>query len=103
MSYHPTIGGRLREELPGVGRSQAACLVWGARPRKGDWSDLRLAVIVRRTAISDRSMVTAAKYVCSTWQFNPIPGEKMEKRYLGIDLHLNQFTCCIRLENGHII
>lgn len=24
----------------------------------------------------------------------------MEKRYLGIDLHRNQFTCCLRLENG---
>ena len=23
----------------------------------------------------------------------------MEKRYIGIDLHRNQFTCCIRLEN----
>ncbi len=23
----------------------------------------------------------------------------MEKRYIGIDLHWNQFTCCIRLEN----
>jgi transposase len=24
----------------------------------------------------------------------------MEKRYFGIDLHRNQFTCCVRLENG---
>lgn len=24
----------------------------------------------------------------------------MEKRYIGIDLHRNGFTCCIRLENG---
>jgi transposase len=24
----------------------------------------------------------------------------MEKRYIGIDLHRNQFTCCVRLENG---
>jgi len=24
----------------------------------------------------------------------------MEKRYIGIDLHRNQFTCCIRLESG---
>ena len=24
----------------------------------------------------------------------------MEKRYIGIDLHRNQFTCCLRLENG---
>jgi transposase len=24
----------------------------------------------------------------------------MEKRYIGIDLHRNQFTCCVRLQNG---
>lgn len=24
----------------------------------------------------------------------------MEKRYIGIDLHRNQFTCCVRLNNG---
>jgi transposase len=24
----------------------------------------------------------------------------MEKRYWGVDLHRNQFTCCLRLENG---
>jgi transposase len=24
----------------------------------------------------------------------------MEKRYIGIDLHRNQFTCCMRLETG---
>ena len=24
----------------------------------------------------------------------------MEKRYIGIDLHRNQFTCCMQLENG---
>jgi hypothetical protein len=23
----------------------------------------------------------------------------MKKRYIGIDLHRNRFTCCIRLEN----
>ena len=26
----------------------------------------------------------------------------MEKRYIGIDLHRNQFTCCARLENGRM-
>ncbi len=26
----------------------------------------------------------------------------MEKRYIGIDLHRNQFTCCVRLENGRL-
>jgi hypothetical protein len=24
----------------------------------------------------------------------------MEKRYFGIDLHRNQFSCCVRLDNG---
>jgi hypothetical protein len=24
----------------------------------------------------------------------------METRYIGIDLHRNRFTCCIRLKNG---
>lgn len=24
----------------------------------------------------------------------------MEKRYVGVDLHRNQFTVCVRLENG---
>jgi hypothetical protein len=24
----------------------------------------------------------------------------MKKRYIGIDLHRNQFTCCLRSENG---
>jgi hypothetical protein len=24
----------------------------------------------------------------------------MEKRYVGIDLHRDRFTCCLRLENG---
>ena len=26
----------------------------------------------------------------------------MEKRFIGIDLHRNQFTCCVRLETGRI-
>jgi hypothetical protein len=34
MSYHPTIGGRLREEASGVDRSQAASLCWGSDPVK---------------------------------------------------------------------
>ena len=75
MSY-PRIGGRLREGTSGVDRSQAALLCWGIGPRKGDWSDLCLDVIVRRSATSDRRMVTAAKYVYSTWQFHSQPGEK---------------------------
>jgi len=39
------------------------------RPRQGDWSDLWLDVIVRRLATSNRTVVTAAKWVYSTWQF----------------------------------
>ena len=42
--------------------------------------------------------MTAAKLVYSTWKFNNQERE-MEKRYIGIDLHRNRFTCCIRLEN----
>src|SRR5581483_113100 len=30
----------------------------------------------------------------------PDQEKDMEKRYIGIDLHRNQFTCCVRLENG---
>ena len=26
----------------------------------------------------------------------------MEKRYIGIDLHRDRFTCCLRLENGRM-
>jgi hypothetical protein len=40
MSYHPTVGGKLRE---GDFRSRqvTGCMVLvGLRPRKGDWSDL---------------------------------------------------------------
>jgi transposase len=44
--------------------------------------------------------VTTAKCVYSTWQFNPKPERDLEQRYIGIDLHRNQFTCCIRLESG---
>ena len=68
MSYHPARG-RLRERTPGVDRSQAVLISWGARPRQGDWSDLWLNVIMRRTAISDRRLVTAAECVYSIWQF----------------------------------
>jgi hypothetical protein len=75
MSY-PLIGGRLREGTSGVDRPQAAFECWGIGPREGDWSDLCLDVIVRRRATSDRRMVTAAKYVYSTWQFHSQPGEK---------------------------
>jgi hypothetical protein len=69
MSYRPRIGGRLRKGTSGVDRSQAALFCWGDRPRRGDWSDLWLDVIMRRKATSNRSVVTAVMCVCSTWQF----------------------------------
>src|SRR2546423_2138533 len=77
MSYHPARG-RLRKGTSGVGRSQAALIVWGMGSRQGDWSDLWLDVIMRRKATSDRSVVTAAKLVYSTWKFTQ-PGERNGK------------------------
>jgi hypothetical protein len=50
------VRGRLREGTSGVDRSQAAYRFWGIRPRKGDWSDMGLDVIMRRVATSDRSV-----------------------------------------------
>src|SRR4051812_33570641 len=73
MSY-PTIGGRLREEASGAGRAQAGFKSWGADPVKEIGQTCGLDVIVRRLATSGRSMVTAAKSVCSTWKIKP-PGE----------------------------
>src|SRR5579883_2646300 len=73
MSLAPARG-RLREGTSGVDRSQAALCSGASRPRRGDWSDLWLDVIMRRLATSDRRMVTAAECVYSTWQFNPLPG-----------------------------
>src|SRR3954464_3796446 len=74
MSY-PTIGGRLREEASGAGRSQAGFKSWGADPVKEIGQTCGLNVIVRRLATSDRSMVTAAKLVCSAWKIQQ-PGER---------------------------
>src|SRR5205823_11238506 len=85
MSYRPARG-RLREGTSGVGRSQAVCVLWGMRPRQGDWSDLWLNVIMRRKATSDRSVVTAAKWVYSTWEFQQ-PGERD-----GETLYRNRFA-----------
>lgn len=99
MSYRPTIGGRLRKGTSGVDRSQAGLFCWGIDPVKEISQTCGLNVIMRRKATSNRSVVTAAKLVYSTWKINP-PGERdMEKRFIGIDLHRNRFTCCIRLEN----
>ena len=78
MSYRPARG-RLRERTSGVDRSQAVHKFGANRPRKGDWSDLWLDVIMRRMATSNRSVVTAAKCVYSTWQFNSRPGERHGK------------------------
>lgn len=44
--------------------------------------------------------MTAAKYVYSTGSSTHNQAKNMEKRYIGIDLHRNGFTCCLRLENG---
>ena len=98
MSQAPACG-RLRKGTSGLDRLQAGSLC--DRPRTGDWSDLWLDVIMRRLATSDRRLVTAAECVYSTWPSNPTPGgEPVEKRYVGVDLHRNQFTVCVRLENG---
>src|SRR5580698_5419647 len=75
MSYHPTIGGKLREETSGADRSQAGCVCWGIDPVKEIGQTCGLNVIVRREATSDRSMVTAVKLVCSTWKIKQ-PGER---------------------------
>src|SRR5579859_2065516 len=98
MSLAPTIGGRLRKETSGVDRSQAGYCWWGLDPEEEIGQTCGLNVIMRRTATSHRSVVTAVKLVYSTWKITQ-PGERHGKRYIGIDLHRNRFTCCIRLEN----
>jgi hypothetical protein len=50
MSYHPTIGGKLREETSGAGRSQAGCDCWGVDPVKEIGQTCELNVIVRRAS-----------------------------------------------------
>ena len=78
MSYHRMIGGKLREETSGVDRSQAGCAYWGSDPVEEIGQTCGLNVIVRRLATSNRSVVTAAKLVYSTWEFTQ-PGERNEK------------------------
>ena len=78
MSQDPTIGGKLREETSGADRSQAGCCLWGIDPVKEIGQTCGLNVIVRRLATSNRSMVTAAKLVYSTWKFTQ-PGERNGK------------------------
>src|SRR5579862_3028325 len=75
MSYHPTIGGKLREGTSGVERSQAGCCFWGLDPVKEIGQTCGLNVIMRRLATSHRSVVTAVKLVYSTWRFTQ-PGER---------------------------
>jgi hypothetical protein len=77
MSY-PPIGGKLREVTSGVDRSQAGSRYWGIDPVKEIGQTCGLNVIVRREATSNRSMVTAAKYVYSTWKIQQ-PGESNGK------------------------
>lgn len=78
MSHGPKIGGKLREETSGVDRSQAGCCLWGFDPEKEISQTCGLNVIMRREATSDRSVVTAAKLVYSTWKFTQ-PGERNGK------------------------
>src|ERR1700730_1361591 len=75
MSYRPTIGGKLRKRTSGVDRSQAGCVCWGIDPVKEIGQTCGLNVIMRRTATSNRSVVTAAKLVYSTWKINQ-PGKR---------------------------
>src|SRR5258705_526550 len=78
MSYRPTIGGKLRKRTSGVDRSQAASCCWGLDPVKEIGQTCGLNVIMRRPATSNRSVVTAAKLVYSTWKINQ-PGERNGK------------------------
>src|ERR1700746_3582163 len=78
MSYRPTIGGRLRKETSGVDRSQAGSFWWGLDPVKEIGQTCGLNVIMGRLATSHRSVVTAAKLVCSTWKITQ-PGERNGK------------------------
>src|SRR5580658_9385259 len=85
MSLAPAIGGKLREETSGVDRSQAGCCLWGLDPVKEIGQTCGLNVIMRRRATSNRSVVTAAKLVYSTWKIGP--GERNGKT-----LHRNRFA-----------
>src|SRR2546427_8548365 len=78
MSYRPTIGGKLREETSGVDRSQAVSACGGDDPVKEIGQTCGLNVIMRRLATSNRSVVTAAKLVYSTWKFTQ-PGDEKWK------------------------
>src|ERR1700677_146550 len=78
MSQDPKIGGKLRKETSGADRSQAGQICWGSDPVKEIGQTCGLNVIVRRLATSDRSMVTAAKLVCSTWKMTQ-PGDRNGK------------------------
>src|SRR5260370_29263753 len=78
MSYRPAIGGKLRKRTSGVDRSQAASCSWGLDPVKEIGQTCGLNVIMRRTATSNRSVVTAAKLVYSTWKITQ-PGERNGK------------------------
>jgi hypothetical protein len=55
------IGGKLRKKTSGVDRSQAGYVFWGIDPVKEIGQTCGLNVIMRRTATSHRSVVTAAK------------------------------------------
>jgi hypothetical protein len=50
MSYHPMIGGKLRQEASGADRSQAGLFWWGSDPVKEIGQTCGLNVIVRRAS-----------------------------------------------------
>ena len=50
MSYHPMIGGKLRQEASGADRSQAGLFWWGSDSVKEIGQTCGLNVIVRRAS-----------------------------------------------------
>src|SRR6266446_2901083 len=64
--------------IPSPGSVPAEFACWGNDPVKEIGQTCGLNVIMRRTATSNRSVVTAAKLVYSTWKFTQ-PGEKNGK------------------------
>ena len=91
---------RKRATSFGVDRSQAAFFFEAFDLVKEigqtcDWS----ATVRPASRTLNRRMVTAAEPVYSTCSFK-IRRSMKDQRHIGIDLHRNQFTCCVRLENG---
>ena len=66
MSLAPACG-RLREGTPGVDRSQAGYFFGAFEPVEEIGQTLWLDIIIIRLATWDRSVVTAAEWVYSSW------------------------------------